>query len=130
MNTMSGSRSKSGLICSHGSELDSRIPRPRMPKTALPACLRKKMGLAPRVSEEEENLDNSYWTPGAGVLAKIGSGSDGSYLKMKSGVPTAFRASAKAQAENGGVVRLANVSRPKLAVTNNAILPHDKTAYI
>ncbi len=77
---MSGTRSKSGLLCSHGSELDANIPRPRMPKTALPADLRRKMGFAKRISEEDENADNTYWTPGAGVLAKIGSGSDGMML--------------------------------------------------
>lgn len=46
----------------------------------------------------------------------------GSYLKMKSGVPMAFRASAKAQRENGGVVRMANISRPKLALMNCEVL--------
>lgn len=79
---MAGVRSKSGLLCSHGSELDARIPRPRMPKTALPAELRRKMGFTKRVSDDDENADNTYWTPGAGVLAKIGSGSDGTYVCM------------------------------------------------
>ena len=42
---MSGAVSASGLMCSHGSELDARIPRAKMPKTALPPELRRKMGL-------------------------------------------------------------------------------------
>ena len=70
---MSGTYSKSGLQCSHGSELDTKIPRPKMPKTALPPGkqlifliltnrflikqiyyleLRQKLGLKPRRAEE------------------------------------------------------------------------------
>ena len=41
---MSGARTAGGLICSHGSDLDTRIPRAKMPKSALPQSLRIKLG--------------------------------------------------------------------------------------
>ena len=101
---MSGTHSKSGLQCSHGSELDAKIPRPKMPKTglrmttneskeitnyrpalltALPPELRRKMGFQPR--SDDENADSTIWTPGSGVLVATGSGRDGSFLKRRSG---------------------------------------------
>ena len=91
---MSGTRSKSGLVCSHGSLLDNSIPRPKMPKTALPAGLRKKMGLQPR-NDNEDNTD--LYKPGNGVLQAAGSAPDGTFLKRRSGAPMSERASALAQ---------------------------------
>eukprot|EP01031_Cornospumella_fuschlensis_P024425 gene24426-29524_t len=92
---MSGTRSSSGLVCSHGSHMDEKIPRPKMPKTALPPELRAKLGLAPRKEENESSYE--IYKPGAGVLAPVGSGKDGSYLKMKSSIPMSHRTSGLAR---------------------------------
>ena len=111
---MSGTVSKSGLQCRHGSELDTKIPRPKQPKTALPPELRRKMGLKPR--KADEGNDDTIWRAGSGVLAKTGSGRDGTFLKRRSGVPMSQRASALAQKQfQSGSVR-ANVSRARLSV--------------
>jgi hypothetical protein len=91
---MSGTRSATGLMCSHGSQMDEKIPRPKMPKSALPPELRRKMGFEPRKGESDEN---NIYQPGSGVLAPVGSGKDGSYLKMKSGVPMSYRTSGLAR---------------------------------
>jgi hypothetical protein len=69
--------------------MDEKIPRPVMPKTALPPELRKKMGLKPRKEEEESSYD--IYKPGSGVLAPVGSGKDGTFLKMKSSVPKSLQ---------------------------------------
>lgn len=111
---MSGAISKSGLQCRHGSELDTKIPRPKMPKTALPPELRKKMGLKPRKADEDNN--DTIWRAGSGVLAKTGSGRDGTFLKRRSGAPMSQRASALAQKQfQSGSVR-ANISRARLSI--------------
>lgn len=88
---MSGTRSATGLMCSHGSHMDEKIPRPKMPKTALPPELRRKMGLAPRVEESAGGYE--IYQAGSGVLKPVGSGKDGSYLKMKSSIPMSHRTS-------------------------------------
>jgi hypothetical protein len=88
-----------------------------MPKTALPPELRKKMGLVPRGNDENSDI----WKAGSGVLAPVGSGKDGQFLKMKSGVPMSYRASRLAQMENGGIRGQANISKPRLIENNNAI---------
>lgn len=75
--------------------MDERIPRPAMPKTALPPELRKKMGLAPR--KEETAGSYEIYQPGSGVLKAVGSGKDGSYLKMKSSIPMSHRTSGLAR---------------------------------
>lgn len=103
--------STSGLTCSHGSELDTRIPRPKLPKTALPSVLRKKLGLKPRKEEEEE--DDVIWKPGSGVLAAAGSAPDGKFLKRRSGMP---KASGAASANHRAVI-----SKPRLAKDTNTI---------
>ena len=111
---MSGAISKSGLQCRHGSELDTKIPRPKMPKTALPPELRRKMGLKPRKTDQDN--DDTIWRAGSGVLAKTGSGRDGTYLKRRSGEPMSQRASALAQRQfQSGSVR-ANISRARLSM--------------
>ncbi len=92
---MSGTRSASGLICSHGSHMDMKIPRPAMPKTALPPELRRKMGLVPRKEEAEGSYE--IYQAGSGVLKPVGSGKDGSYLKMKSSIPMSHRTSGLAK---------------------------------
>ena len=106
-------------MCSHGSELDARIPRPKMPKTALPPELRRSMGLKPRRQDEEN--DKEIWTPGSGVLKKVGSGRDGSFLKRGSGVPMSQRASKYAQiiGQSESLRQRAFVQRASLANTTN-----------
>ena len=107
---MSGTRSASGLMCSHGSELDTKIPRPKMPKTALPPELRKKMGFAKRANEE----DSTIWKPGSGVLAPTGSAPDGTFLKRRSGAPMSQRASALAQQQGVGIGARARITRARI----------------
>jgi hypothetical protein len=85
----------SGLRCSHNSELDTKIPRAKLPKRALPDCLRKKLkGVK---IEENNNDDVDVYKAGSGVLAPVGSAPDGTFLKRGSGVPMSIRASALAQ---------------------------------
>ena len=86
---MSGVRSATGLVCSHGSHMDQHIPRPKVPKSALPPDLRRKMGFGPREGE----LENDIYKPGSGVLQPVGSGVDGTFLKKKSSVPMSQRTS-------------------------------------
>lgn len=74
-----------------------------MPRTALPECLRKKMGLVKRTPDNDENSNDDIWKAGSGVLKAVGSGHDGEYLKMKSGVAMSERASRLAQIQSGGV---------------------------
>ena len=110
---MSGARSASGLICSHGSHMDEKIPRPKMPKTALPPELRRKLGLAPRKEEEEGTYD--IYKAGGGVLQAVGSGRDGSYLKMKSSIPMSHRTSGLARMGLQGIQsQRAYIPRAKL----------------
>jgi hypothetical protein len=93
---MSGARSATGLICSHGSHMDEKIPRPKMPKTALPPELRRKLGFQPRAQDENTDI----YKAGSGVLKPKGSGNDGSYLKMKSSIPMSQRTSGLAKMQN------------------------------
>jgi hypothetical protein len=74
--------------------MDMKIPRPKMPKSALPPELRKKMGLHPRNDDSESN---EIYKAGSGVLAPVGSGKDGAYLKMKSSIPMSHRTSGLAK---------------------------------
>jgi hypothetical protein len=75
--------------------MDEKIPRPKMPKTALPPELRRKMGLAPRAEEAAGGYE--IYQAGSGVLKPVGSGKDGSYLKMKSSMPMSHRTSGYAR---------------------------------
>ena len=75
--------------------MDEKIPRPKMPKTALPPELRRKMGLQPRAEEKAGGYE--IYQAGSGVLKPVGSGKDGSYLKMKSSVPMSHRTSGLAR---------------------------------
>ncbi len=115
---MSGTRSKSGLMCSHGSELDTKIPRPKMPRTALPPELRRKMGFEQR--GEDEN-DAVVWKAGAGVLAPTGSAPDGNFLKKGSGVAMSTRASGLAV--HNPASNRAHILRPRLIAENGEIVP-------
>ncbi len=116
---MSGTRSATGLVCSHGSHMDEKIPRPKMPKTALPPELRRKLGFQPRKEENDSSYD--IYKAGSGVLAPVGSGKDGSYLKMKSSIPMSYRASAHAKmigATQGG---RALIPRARILTSNQVI---------
>jgi hypothetical protein len=87
--------SASGLQCSWGSDLDTRIPRPKMPKQALPDSVRKNLGFKDkrrsscRFADKLEISNEIHRTKG-GQEAKA-------YLKMKSGVPMSIRTSGLVQ---------------------------------
>lgn len=112
---MSGARTKSGLVCSHGSMLDNSIPRPKMPKTALPQCLRKKMGFEPRNGDD----DTDIYKPGNGVLQAAGSAPDGSFLKRRSGAPMSQRASALAQQTKTNTGARAVITKARVNLNGN-----------
>jgi hypothetical protein len=99
--------------------MDEKIPRPIMPKTALPPELRKKLGFKPRI--EENNSTYDIYKPGAGVLEPVGSGKDGSYLKMKSGVPMSYRASRYAQMNGTSMGNRALIPRAKMVSSNRIV---------
>ena len=99
--------SKFGLVCSHGSKLDESIPRPKLPKTALPPELRKKMGLKPRTDDDSSDI----YKAGAGVLNAAGSARDGKYLKKRSGVPASVRTSGLAQNRSPGAKAVVSKAR-------------------
>jgi bifunctional DNA-binding transcriptional regulator/antitoxin component of YhaV-PrlF toxin-antitoxin module len=111
--------SKCGLICSHGSDLDARIPRPKLPKTALPPELRKKMGLKPRTEDDSSEIYNA----GSGVLKAAGSGQDGCFLKKGSGIPASVRTS--------GLNRSSDVGRAVIsrATIGNSFVMAKPTGY-
>ena len=116
---MSGTRSATGLICSHGSHMDEKIPRPKMPKTALPPELRRKLGLQPR--NDENAGGNEIYQAGSGVLKPVGSGKDGSYLKMKSSIPMSHRTSKLAQMNGSYQGQRALIPRARIANSNAVI---------
>ena len=116
--------SGSGLRCSHGSDLDTRIARPKQPKTALPPSLRRKMGLAPR-KEEDEAASEALYKAGAGVLKPTGSAPDGTYLKRNSGVPASQRASALAQKSGYASTARATV-RTSSKYSSGPCAPHSR----
>jgi hypothetical protein len=113
---MSGTRSGTGLMCSHGSHMDEKIPRAKMPKTALPPELRRQLGFQPRKEEAESSYD--IYKAGAGVLAPVGSGRDGAYLKMKSSIPMSHRASGHARMTGMSQGTRAVIPRAKIAGVN------------
>lgn len=115
---MSGTRSATGLMCSHGSHMDEKIPRPKMPKTALPPELRRKMGLVPRTEGEEEG--SIIYQAGSGVLKPVGSGKDGSYLKMKSSIPMSHRTSGLAKMT--GAVQGQRALIPRARMIENGVI--------
>ena len=117
-----GARTTSGLVHSHNSDLDLRIPRPKQPKRALPDCLRRKsrkeatVEAAAAVDADRENNDGSIYQAGAGVLAPRGAeggeyraGSQRNFLKRGTGGGHGYmseRASRLKQMQNGpGVSR-------------------------
>mgnify|MGYP005991780421 CR=1 FL=1 len=113
---MSGSRSATGLICSHGSHMDEKIPRPKMPKTALPPELRRKLGFQPRTEEKAGGYE--IYQPGSGILKAVGSGKDGSYLKMKSSVPMSQRTSGLARMQGSYQGQRALIPRARTIDSN------------
>lgn len=109
---------KTGLVQSVGynRELDIKIPRTRVPKRALPASLRQKMGLK---VDKKEIEDEVIYKAGGGVLTTVGSGRDGTFLKMKSGKSMSERASRLAQQKSSGQVYKANLKNLKPKVVND-----------
>ena len=75
---MAGRRTAGGLVCSHGSDLDMRIPRAKLPSSALPPEVRAKMGLKPRKPRRRSKGAADPYAAGAGVL-KPRASEDGNY---------------------------------------------------
>lgn len=101
--------SASGLQCSWGSDLDTKIPRPKCPKQALPDSVRKNLGLKKRDSSskrfaEEFAPDSRVHQTKGGQLAK-------NFTKMKSGVPMSVRTSGLQKAKTGGITGSAEYAR-------------------
>ncbi|CAD7941998.1 unnamed protein product [Amoebophrya sp. A25] len=90
-------KTATGLQCSWGSQLDTNVPRAKMPKCALPPDVRAKMGLA-KDSREEAPATKKYFTSGFGVQEKKGeqtatysAGNQKHFLKRRSGVALSER---------------------------------------
>lgn len=117
---MAGRRTAGGLVCSHGSDLDMRIPRAKVPSSALPPEVRAAMGLKPR-KERKRSKGAAPYKAGAGVLVPRSS-QDGNYaagcqknfLRRGSGKAMSSRASRKAQL--GVKDRRRTYSKPTQAV--------------
>ena len=99
--------------------MDEKIPRPKMPKTALPPELRRKLGLEPR-AENDPAAANIY-SAGSGVLKPVGSGKDGSYLKMKSSIPMSQRTSGLARMQGHSQGQRALIPRARI-IDSNALI--------
>jgi hypothetical protein len=112
---MSGCRSASGLVCSAGSTLDFKIPRAKMPKSALPDSVRRKMGLKPRKERARDVRlgraagPTAHSNAGAGVVkqrtskdGKYAAGCQKNFLKRGTGVAMSSRASRLAQQQTRG----------------------------
>ncbi|GMI32764.1 hypothetical protein TeGR_g5015 [Tetraparma gracilis] len=93
--------SASGLQCAWGSDLDTRIPRPKMPKQALPDSVRKNLGFKGERKASRRFSDNFEIAPE--VHATKGGMEAKAYLKMKSGVPMSTRTSGLAAQRNGSM---------------------------
>ncbi len=100
-------RTAGGLVCSHGSDLDTRIPRAKVPSSALPPEIRAKMGLKPRRQLRRKSRGGADpYAAGAGVLqprastdGKYRAGCQRNFLRRGSGKAMSARASRKAQLE-------------------------------
>jgi len=117
--------SSSGLQCSWGSTLDERIPRAKMPKSALPPDVRAKLGFKRKV-KGDENGGDSYWKPGFGnnevVRGKSDTyhaGNQRKFLKRGSGKAMSARASRAAQLRNSGRAVLGG--RPAFNASNGHV---------
>lgn len=98
--------------------MDILIPRAKVPATALPPEIRRKMGLQPRNNDENNNI----YQAGSGVLARVGSGNDGSYLKMKSGIAMSHRTSAKSRADGLFIGKKAYIPKAKILTPNPTLM--------
>lgn len=118
---------RTGLMQSAGynKELDIKIPRTRVPKRALPASLRQKMGLK---VDKKEIEDEVIYKAGGGVLSTVGSGKDGKFLKMKSGQSMSERASRLAQQKIEGQVFKANLKNLKPKVVKNDVSNNNRSS--
>ena len=105
--------SASGLQCSWGSDLDTRIPRPKMPKQALPESVRRNLGFnserkgSRRFSSDKFVIAQEVHRTKGGQEAKA-------YLKMKSGVPMSVRTSGLVQMQGRQPLLRGNQGRQQL----------------
>ena len=125
---MSGCRSASGLVCSAGSTLDFTIPRAKLPKSALPDSVRRKMGLKPRKERARDVRlgraagPTAHSNAGAGVVkqrtskdGKYAAGCQKNFLKRGTGVAMSSRASRLAQQARGGNSKRTTSTRTEAA---------------
>ena len=98
----------SGLLCSHGSNLDLRIPKAKCPSSALPEEVRAKMGLKPRKEIKRRGRRASgganLYEAGGGCVkpreskdGKYAAGCQKNFLRKGSGKAMSERASYMAQ---------------------------------
>ena len=75
------------------------------------------MGLSVRSSDETKENAGEIWSAGSGVLRRVGSGRDGTFLKRNSGVPMSQRASkfAEMTGKSESLRQRARVDRASLA---------------
>ena len=106
---MSGARTSSGLICSHGSDLDTRIPRAKIPSTALPPDVRRKLGFKRATPQRRKSIGANPYKAGANVLqpreaadGEYAAGSQKHFLKRGTGVR---RRNQRASAIQGAAAR-------------------------
>ena len=110
-------QSASGLQCSWGSDLDTRIPRAKLPPSALPPEVRAKLklgGLKHTGGHADKDVAGLAYKPGGGCLEPRASdngqykaGCQKNFLRRGSGVPASERCSA--------AVRMARRPLPPLA---------------
>ena len=102
-------QSASGLQCSWGSDLDTRIPRAKLPPSALPPEVRAKLklgGLKHAGGHADKDAAGLAYKPGGGCLEPRASdngqykaGCQKNFLRRGSGVPASERCSAPADGE-------------------------------
>jgi hypothetical protein len=84
-------------------DMDSKIPRPKMPKQALPDSVRRNLGLTDK-RKDSKRFGNQDTTQ---IHSSVGDTKGGmeakQYLKMKSGVPMSLRTSGLVKLQNSHV---------------------------
>ena len=105
-------QSASGLQCSWGSDLDTRIPRAKLPPSALPPEVRAKLklgGLKHTGGHADKDVAGLAYKPGGGCLEPRASdngqykaGCQKNFLRRGSGVPASERCSAAARMAKAG----------------------------
>jgi len=105
-------QSASGLQCSWGSDLDTRIPRAKLPPSALPPEVRAKLklgGLKHAGGHADKDAAGLAYKPGGGCLEPRASdngqykaGCQKNFLRRGSGVPASERCSAAVRMAKSG----------------------------